>query len=212
MEDWAIFWISIGNTSLYIIKDKWLKGIFSTQSFSWYQGCFSNNLHFSSKRSSLTNVTWLLLLSIAKVFTSLMCFLYFTVTGTTYILAMFFFLFWLIEALLKSSISVHLFDEFLLFSHHHFFLVHYFAFYTDNHGEQLDIGSYILYIWSFLCILWPLSLIHETIKSISRKNWVYYKNCQELHSICKFCISLLVPSEIVSLSFPSVLHISRKFG
>ena len=155
MEDWAIFWISIGNTSLYIIKDKWLKGVFSIQRFSWYQGCFSNNLHFSSKRSSLTNVTWLLLLSIAKVFTSLMCFSYFTVTGTTYILAMLFFLFWLIEALLKSSISVHLFDEFLLFSHHHFFLVHYFAFYTDNHGEQLDIGSYILYIWSFLCILWP---------------------------------------------------------
>ena len=74
-------------------SDKWLKGVFSIQRFSWYQGCFSNNLHFSSKRSSLTNVTWLLLLSIAKVFTSLMCFLYFTVTGTTYILAMLFFSF-----------------------------------------------------------------------------------------------------------------------
>ena len=36
--------------------------------------------------------------------------------------------------------------EFLSFSHHHFFLVHCFAFCTDNHEEQLDDSSCILYI------------------------------------------------------------------
>ena len=61
------------------------------------------------KRSSLTKVPWLQLSSIAKVLTSLLEFLCFTVTGTTHILTKL--VSWLIEALLKSYISGHLLDN-----------------------------------------------------------------------------------------------------
>ena len=61
------------------------------------------------KRSSLIKVPWLQLSSIAKVFTFLLEFLCFTVTGTTCTLIIL--VFWLIEALLKSFVSVRLFDH-----------------------------------------------------------------------------------------------------
>ena len=61
------------------------------------------------KRSSLSKVRWLQLWSIKKVFTFLMEFLCFIVTRATHILTIL--VCWLMEALLKSSISVHLFDN-----------------------------------------------------------------------------------------------------
>ena len=50
------------------------------------------------------------------------------------------------EALIKSSISVHIFDNWVS----SFFQAHCFAFCTDNHEEQSNDSSYILYIYDSL--------------------------------------------------------------
>ena len=91
-------------------------------------------------RFSWSKVPWLQLLKHWKSFHFPTGIFSFTVTGTTHILTIP--VFWLMEALLKSSISVNLLDKWASsFFSLSFLLVHCFAFCSDNHEEQLDDSS-----------------------------------------------------------------------
>ena len=62
-------------------------------------------------------------------------------------------------------------------------------------------------------VIWPLCFVDDTVKSISKKHRICYKHyllINKVHKICRFSILLLMPSEIVGQSIPSVLHIPRE--
>ena len=113
-----------------------------------------------------------------------------------------------------SSIHTEL-NKFLIIIHIIIFLTHMTwasAFFLFPCYVCLDCISFHFSV----SMIWPLFFVRETVKSIyilSPVKRVCYKNClflNKVHKIYKFCIPLLMSSEIEDQSISSVFHNPRK--